>query len=332
MSKIETPYAKLDNRTIFPEDAKRNPSYLCPVCTKRVVLVAGTIRKKHFRHYEESLNCKADSGETKIHLTAKSNLCSSLRKAISDPQHTVSILLPCGNCNNKHTRPFKIFGNRFNAETEHPLMTKGGYTLRADVVLICNRFDEKAQWTFVFEIYNSNNVDEDKTFEYEHSGIKWVEISAVELPLNTTTIKPIKSGNVPPLPKTDCPEYMSIKEKRKYEHERLVLNLRNLGFKDWSGTVMESNYKNGTFYYDFKKRKIWYQFKWETDDQGLKTAWLIGKIIDELKQCGIPTKIDWTKVEMTYKIHMSVMNAKRRKKRWTQKQINDTWLGSDAVI
>ena len=223
MPELKIPYARDDKlNVISPEEARRNTAYNCE-CGSPVFLKAGKKKVSHFSHYSDKLNCK--HAKDTIHSLAQFSLYESVKKATTDAKHIISIQLPCSYCENHHAQPLDLFEKEYQVDMEYRIKTKQGFII-ADIALI-----HPTKKPFVFEIFNTSRVDENKGRKFSSSGIAWVEISAEDMFSkrykrlekfdNETNLTPLQQPYwIPPMSEEQCPKYLTpeqIEDKKKLE-------------------------------------------------------------------------------------------------------------------
>ena len=223
MPELKIPYARDDKQNIIsPSEAKHNTAYNCE-CGNPVVLKAGKKKVWHFSHYSDNLNCK--HAKDTIHSLAQFSLYESIKKAITDSKHIISIQLQCSYCENYHPQNLDLFEKQYQVDMEYGIETKKGF-IRADIALI-----HPIKNPFVFEILNTSRVDEKKGLKCSSSGIASVEISAEDLFSkrykrlekfsNETNLTPLQQPDwIPPIAVEQCSEYLTpeqIEDKKKLD-------------------------------------------------------------------------------------------------------------------
>ena len=76
---------KLTDEYVYPKIANKKDDYICPKCSKDLILCQGEIRVHHFRHKVDNVNpCHhySNPSETQIHKEAKILLKKLLEKKI----------------------------------------------------------------------------------------------------------------------------------------------------------------------------------------------------------------------------------------------------------
>ena len=223
MPELKIPYARDDKlNVISPDEARRNTAYNCE-CGSSVFLKSGKKKVSHFSHYSDNPNCK--HAKDTIHSLAQFSLYDSIRKATTDSNHMISIQLPCSYCENHHPQPLDLFEKEYQVDMEYRIETNQGI-IRSDIALI-----HPTKNPFVFEIFNTSRVDENKGRKFSSSGIAWVEISAEDMFSkrykrlekfdNETNLTPLQQPDwIPPMSEEQCPEYLTpqqIEDKKKLE-------------------------------------------------------------------------------------------------------------------
>tara|TARA_Y100000588_G_scaffold335468_1_gene375637 strand:- start:2594 stop:3505 length:912 start_codon:yes stop_codon:yes gene_type:complete len=287
----------------------------------------------HFFHEADRDGCSA--GETIAHLEGKAELYRTLRRAIDDPEHKVSISRICLNpdCSiGIHMQEMKLHGNNYTVEIEHSFDIDG-YKFRADVALI----NPKWEVPFVFEVYHSNPVNSAKASKWDDSGIHWLEIKADRISHLMTEILPLQSGNklsvgvkeckyyLPPEPPEPPEQEQRVDKAERLKQERLwVKNGRDTlvkyGWEKYKGWIVvrelswwNSSVSKPKFFYDVERRKVWFDFEWKTGKQGYYIERIIGQQLNYLEDQGFGSDIDWSKVKTSYKVDIKRINLQRRK-------------------
>lgn len=158
---------KESGKYIYPNIAQKGIKYVCPECTKDLLLCKGNIKLPYFRHYADS-QCTYYSKptESQIHKDAK----MLLQKLLEDKVHLY--INRHKTCCNKHNNTFKVpvLKSDYSIVLEHRFNFNG--VKIADVAYIDNKTNTIK---YIFEIFTSH-----RTNTLARPGL-WFEFNANDL-------------------------------------------------------------------------------------------------------------------------------------------------------
>jgi hypothetical protein len=156
---------KLTGDYTHPKFAKKTDKFICPDCSKDLILCKGEINVAHFRHKADDNPCNRYNhpGESDFHKDGK-----EIMKLILNKRMHVTMKLKCCEClKNNITEELDTQYENPRVELEYKFIHKGS-SKSADVAYISNTI-------YIFEIWYSSKTKE------ENRPDPWFEIDAVSL-------------------------------------------------------------------------------------------------------------------------------------------------------
>jgi hypothetical protein len=152
---------------VYPAIATKSEQYVCPDCSKDLILKKGQKNAHHFAHYKSTNPCTYydKPSESQIHKDAK-----LLLKNLLDNKKQLTFIRKCiGTCGNKPEEyEIPVVTDTSKIVTEHRFMHNGPKI--ADVAYI-----DSGEIVCIFEICNTHKTDEINRPE------PWFEIDALDL-------------------------------------------------------------------------------------------------------------------------------------------------------
>ena len=230
---------KKTGKYVYPKIANKKDEYICPECSKDLIICKGNVRVHHFRHKVDSINpCHHynSPSESQIHKDAKLLIKTLLEKKIN-----VSFIRNCHCCKKNEEFEIPEITETSSIELEYRFEHNG--LKIADVAYIDN-----GEIICIFEICHTHKT------ESENRPEPWFELNALKLiqTANDTNDDFIKIQCI------RCEECEECIQKRKDNIEKLLQKEKdNIENKEKALNILYNWLKSGDeikpFRYDYAK-------------------------------------------------------------------------------
>lgn len=158
---IMLPAIDIQNRLVFPRDAKKGSSYTCPQCKENLIVRAGMKNRKHFAFHKNSQCLYTAGGESAMHLAAKLLLVELLQNG-----EIIHFQRHCISCDTSVQNTLQLEAN----ETIHPeyTLTYEGRIIRPDIVILNGK--NRSKIIEIFHTHRQQNRPE-PWFEFQAQDI-----------------------------------------------------------------------------------------------------------------------------------------------------------------